>query len=281
MGWQRWMELVLLTSVVGCGPTVTGTSPADTGDDGTTTEADTTGTSAMSTTATPTSATVGPDDSTGTSSSPDDTTEGPDSSDTDAPGLCSEGLACSVPVDCEVQRCGALGSHFDEDGCRRPSCSLKSTCPDDGVCFYPDQWGLCAPSVVDCEEIDSTCVCSNSDDCGATICMPAGEAPTALCGDFTDEGSCVDAGCSFIEGRPIVSAGDSCLCDLAEPRCVWMSPSTNATPGMATAYLNNLDQTVVVLDDGYDPPPAGYSRCDAIRFPPAECVCAMMLPCAM
>lgn len=198
-------------------------------------------------------------------------------------GVCEDRLGCAMPVDCDTFDCGTLGSRFDDAGCLWPPCSFKLNCPDGGVCFFPEEWGMCTPTGVMCREDDRVCECAMTDDCGGRMCMPAGVAPPTQCNLIDDENACIDRGCTAsLDVRPIVDAGDgSCLCELAVPQCVWISPDATTERGDATPYYNLLSAQVVVFEDRIDPPPAGWIACDDLGASTPECDCAALLPCAM
>jgi len=284
----RHVGLGLLLATLACGPSSTADSSEGTAETGSSGVNNSSGDASAGTDATPppptpmTADTSTTSDATGTTDGP--STTGDASSDTGEPGGCADvPQGCSTPVDCQRQACGALGSWFDASGCLRAPCSLKGTCaaPDE-VCFQPAEWGLCASSGVSCEDVGGQCECSSDDDCGGEFCVPDDQAPPALCNALEGGPECSDAGCaSAANVRPIVAAGESCLCDLGETRCLWVPPSASVTGGQATAYMHLETLAVEVFEDAYDPAPLGYIACADLDAPPPACECAAVLPCAM
>ncbi len=276
-----------------CGPTIgSGDGGGDGGGDGdsdvgpaTTSAADASESDSMTPTADTgspaTTSPTGPDTTAGATSDTSNTT---DADSTGGAGTCPivPTSSCAEPFDCEAVSCGAFDSWIDPDGCVRAPCSTKGTCPDNGICFEPRAWGGCTPSAQTCQDRDGACTCTSTPDCGGTFCVPDGQAPPTACYDLDTEESCIDSGCGpFLEGRPVVTAGAGCLCDLAQSYCVWVRADATVTAAQPTAYANLVDGSVVVFDDAYDPPPAGYEPCASQAFPSPECLCAAMLPCAM
>ncbi len=84
----------------------------------------------------------------------------------------NENHLCSDPVDCG-ESCGSLGSMFDDSGCVRAPCSTHANCGDGMFCYRPFDYGGCQSSDVGCvEDLDGTCHCASSPDCGGAYCVP-------------------------------------------------------------------------------------------------------------
>ena len=81
-------------------------------------------------------------------------------------------------------------------------------------------------------------------------------------------------------GRRVLTAGAGCACDLETPYCVWWSTTALVQPDK-TAYLRWEDDEVVVFPWLVDPPPLGWTACDALPFAHPGCACAENLPCAL
>jgi hypothetical protein len=114
---------------------------------------------------------------TGSSSSTTDTTT---SDTTTSGGAACEGIAgfaCAEPLDCGEEACGPLDSHYDDEGCPRPTCAADSDCADGERC-YGANWGQCTASVMDCSDAGGTCECGFSGDCGGNYCVPEDRFPT-------------------------------------------------------------------------------------------------------
>lgn len=177
-----------------------------------------------------------------------------------------------VPLDCAAHDCGGLGSPFDADGCLRQACDGANPCPGDEVCFG-DELAGCSASVVGCSLEDGACECFSSDDCGGRYCHPEGEAPPADCGSFTDEASCLAAGCTQFELSPGVQFVDgACTCGGPVPVCLWLSENAGAWT-IPAGFVKIDTQEVVLLNMDWTPPPYGWSSCDEPGAPPA-CACA-------
>ena len=216
-----------------------------------------------------------------TSDGPSTTSE--ETSRSDLPGVCENPrFQCSEPVDCSLVRCGELDSTFDEQGCLRLSCrSNASDCPEGQQCFTPMDWSSCTSSNISCREReDGPCVCAVTDDCGGAYCVPADQAPPLDGCDASSPDACIASGCRAPVGRRVLTAGAGCACDLETPYCVWW-PTTALVEPDKTAYLQWEDDEVVVFPWLVDPPPLGWTACDALPFAHPGCVCAENLPCAM
>ena len=65
------------------------------------------------------------------SSTTDSTTS--ETTTTTSGGVACEGIAgfeCAEPLDCDAEKCGPIDSHYDDEGCPRPSCTADSDCAD-------------------------------------------------------------------------------------------------------------------------------------------------------
>lgn len=181
--------------------------------------------------------------------------------------MCGE-----IPLDCTEHNCGGLGSPFDADGCLRQACDGDNPCGADEVCFG-DELAGCSPTVIGCDIEDGACECSSSDDCGGRYCYPEGEAPPADCGSFTDQASCLAAGCSdSVPATPMKLVDGACVCDAQAAICVW-SPGGLGGLTIPGPFFNIASQEVVLFFTTWTPPPYGWSNCDEPGAPPA-CACA-------
>jgi len=123
--------------------------------------------------------------SSGSSSGSSDTSSGSTSaSSTTGGGACpaNPDFTCAAPYSCAADECGGLEDRFDEDGCLRPSCGDDSECGGGEVCYRPADWGGCAGSVFACSDMDGSCQCYGTDDCGGAYCVPESLAPAKVDG---------------------------------------------------------------------------------------------------
>ena len=184
-------------------------------------------------------------------------------------------IACGLnQVDCVEHECGALGSPFDANGCLRPSCN-DEPCGANEVCFG-DESLHCAPSVISCGGGEGgVCECTSSEDCGGRYCYPAGEAPPADCGSFTDSDSCLAAGCSEFQSVTSVNLVDgACDCSADIPACLWFAGEEWGGAASAGAFYHLASQQVVVFGTIWIDPPYGWVSCGDPGAP-AACACAL------
>ncbi|MCY1059393.1 hypothetical protein [Nannocystis sp. SCPEA4] len=192
------------------------------------------------------------------------------------PVMCSNPAhMCTIPVDCEEQNCGALGSPFDADGCLRRSCD-DAPCGPGEVCYVHDVGGGCSPTVEQYIEIDGTCGFNlGDDDCGGHYCYPAGEAPPAQCHALTDQTTCLESGCSEFREVPAVSIVDqACTCGATVPACLWF-PGVPGVVGEDPGFYYDLStHQVVRFTLTWADPPLGWAPCTGSPSEPAACACA-------
>ncbi|MDC0672360.1 hypothetical protein [Nannocystis radixulma] len=192
------------------------------------------------------------------------------------PGTCSNPAhMCTIPVDCEEENCGALGSPFDADGCLRRSCDTAPCGPGE-VCYVHDVGGGCSPTVEQCIDIDGTCGCNlGDDDCGGHYCYPAGEAPPAQCHALTDQTTCLESGCSEWREVPAVSIVDqACTCGATVPACLWFPGVPGAVGEDPGFYYDLSTHQVVRFTLTWADPPLGWAPCTGSPSEPAACACA-------
>ena len=176
------------------------TDSGSTGTTGTGTDDTVTGTDDTGTTET------GTDDTGTTGTGTDDTgTTGTGSTDAVCPTFEFDdynSFHCSVPVDCNGERCSASPTEalFDEQGCMRRRCEVSSHCEKDEVCFiaaacYP---ATCFPWGITCSDEagpggSTQCYCTDFGCAEEYIgwCIPQSAEPTD-CGN-TDTDSDTDS----------------------------------------------------------------------------------------
>jgi len=223
-------------------------------------------------------------------SSATDTVDPPTSSDEDAGDpflLCPDNpdFTCTVPLDCENEYdCGGPLSEADAEGCLRPRCSVGE-CPDGYTCVHLRDWGSCASSSWSCEADGDQCGCGGTADCSdsVAICVQEEVAPPAACNSFTDEASCLAAGCSAFMLAPRVEFDElagTCSCAEAEPTCLWFPGGNQGGDDVITPYFTygEEDRVVRLLPASYDVTPLGWHACSD-GFDDELCACAQALSC--
>ena len=193
---------------------------------------------------------------------------------------------CTVPVDCENEYdCGGPLSEADAEGCLRPRCDGEEECPDGYTCVTLGDWGSCASSSWSCEADGDQCSCGGTADCDedVSICIQDEVAPPAACNTFTDEASCLAAGCSAFMLAPRVEfdeAAVTCSCAEPEPTCLWFPGGTPGGDDVITPYVGFMDEDRVMrlLPATYDVEPLGWHTCSDV-VDEAACTCAQALSC--
>ncbi|MBZ5710170.1 hypothetical protein [Nannocystis pusilla] len=194
---------------------------------------------------------------------------------TGGPAMCDNPAhMCTIPVDCDEQNCGALGSPFDAEGCLRRSCD-DAPCGPGEVCYAHDIAGGCSQTVVECFDIEGICACNLTDNCGGHYCYPAGEAPPADCHAITDQTTCLESGCGEFREVPTVSVVDqACTCGAAVPACLWF-PGVPGVSGEDPGFYYDLStHQVVRFTLTWADPPLGWAPCTGDPSEPAACACA-------
>lgn len=229
---------------------------------------------------------------TASDSSATDTVDPPTSSDEDTGDpvfSCPDNpdYTCTVPVDCENEYdCGGPLSEADAEGCLRPRCDAGE-CPDGYSCVRLGDWGSCAASSWGCEAEGDQCSCGGTADCSedVSICVQDEVAPPAACNTFTDEASCLAAGCSAFLLAPRVEfdeAAGTCSCAEAEPvpTCLWFPGGNQGADDVITPYVayGVEGREMRLLPATYEEPPLGWHVCSDIVDEPA-CTCAQALSC--
>ncbi len=226
---------------------------------------------------------------TGSGGSAGDTSMPGSTEDTGAPApACPDnpGFTCTVPLDCAFEQCGGPLAEVDAEGCLRPRCDT-GPCPDGYTCVDLGDWGSCAPSSWDCSEFEGECGCGGTADCseGVSICVQDEQAPPAACNDFTDEASCLAAGCSAFVLAPraeVDPSSGSCSCVGAElvPTCLWFPGGNLGGDDVITPYVS-FDQDeggIRLLPASYDEDPLGWHACSDVHDEPS-CACLQALSC--
>jgi hypothetical protein len=181
---------------------------------------------------------------------------------------------CTIAVDCEEKKCGALGSPFDADGCLRRSCD-DAPCGPGEVCYVHDVGGGCSATVADCSDVDGACECSVQDDCGGHYCYPAGEAPPAQCPAITDQATCFESGCSEWKEVPAVSIVDqACTCGATVPACLWFPDAPGVIGEEPGFYYDVSTRQVVRFPSTWADVPLGWAPCTGDPSEPPACACA-------
>lgn len=212
------------------------------------------------------------------------------SEDTGAPALaCPDNpdFTCTVPLDCAFEQCGGPLAEVDAEGCLRPRCD-GGQCPDGYTCVTLGDWGSCASSSWACSESEGECGCGGTADCSdsVSICVQDEEAPPAACSDFTDEASCLAAGCSAFVMAPQVEfdpGAGTCACAAAEPvpTCLWFPTGSSGGDDVITPYVSFgiQDGGMRLFPATYDEEPLGWHACSDV-YDDALCACAQALTCA-
>lgn len=194
-------------------------------------------------------------------------------------GTCDNpAFTCSVPVDCEVWKCGELGSPFDASGCLRPSC-VEDACGADEICYSVGEGDCGALDVIGCSDVEGACACEFSPSCGGAHCIPADEGPPVECAGIQEKAACEAADCSeFTSVAPWSVVEGECVQGPSEPLCMWFPGDAwggTATPGAfyerATGRANYFSIDWIV-------PPHGWGSCGDADAPPA---CACIGSCAL
>jgi hypothetical protein len=223
-----------------------------------------------------------------------DTVDPSSSSDEDSgdpPSAClqHENFTCNGPLDCSFEPCGRGGplAEIDENGCLRPRCD-NGMCPDGYSCVNLGDWGSCAASSWSCAADGDQCSCGGTADCSdsVSICVQDEVAPPAACNSFTDEASCLAAGCSAFVLAPVVEydeAAGTCSCAEAEPEptCLWFPSGNQGGDDVITPYYAYDSDGIQMrlLPASYDETPLGWHECSDV-FDAETCACAQALSCA-
>jgi hypothetical protein len=222
-------------------------------------------------------------DTSGTGTSSDATAE---ETGTQAACLQHETFTCSAPLGCAFEQCGGPLAEVDAEGCLRPRCN-GGQCPDGYSCVSLGDWGSCASSSWSCSEFEGECGCGGTADCseGVAICVQDEEAPPAACNDFTDEASCLAAGCSAFVLAPraeVDVASGTCSCAAAEPAptCLWFPSGNQGGDDVISAYVSfdQDDGGIRLLPARYDEDPLGWHACSD-RYDEPLCACLQALSC--
>ena len=235
-------------------------------------------------------------DSPADSDGPDPTvadTEDPSEGETggsDLPLVCelNPAYACATPPPpCDDEWCGGPLSGLDADGCPRLTCSGDSSCPSGYTCVTLGDWGACDASSTFCEEFEGVCSCGGTADCSPYVsyCVEDEIAPPAVCHTFTDQASCLEAGCSAFFMAPRIETGDEspdeCSCGELVPTCVWFP---NGEPNADDAYHpyvrfdDEAGDDLLLFPAIFEEPPLGWRACSDVDWYPA-CACAQGLNC--
>jgi hypothetical protein len=204
--------------------------------------------------------------------------------------LCPDNpeFTCTVPLDCENElNCGGPLAEVDAEGCLRPRCD-GGACPNGYTCVHLSDWGSCAASFMGCEADGDQCSCGGTADCSdsVSICVQDEVAPPAACNSFTDEASCLAAGCSAFVLAPVVEydeAAGTCSCAEAEPEptCLWFPSGNQGGDDVITPYYAYDSDGIQMrlLPASYDETPLGWHECSDV-FDAETCACAQALSCA-
>jgi hypothetical protein len=217
----------------------------------------------------------------------------PSMGETDGPNLP---LACelnpdysctSAPPPCEDDWCGGPLSGFDADGCPRISCGGDRSCPGGYTCVTLGDWGACGASSTFCEEFEGECACGGTLDCSPFVsyCVEDEIAPPAVCHTFTDETSCLEAGCSTFFLAPRIDwsseSPDACSCGELVPTCLWFADGEPGGDSARHPYVRLDDDEaddMRLFHTIFDVPPLGWHPCSDVMWHPA-CACAQGLDC--
>jgi hypothetical protein len=192
---------------------------------------------------------------------------------------------CETPLPCDAMYCGTVLSGLDKDGCPRLPCGGAESCPAGYSCVTLGDWGMCGSSHTWCEEYEGECLCGATDDCSPHVsyCVEDEIAPPAVCSNFTDEASCLEAGCTTFFMAPQVDheSGEDCSCGELVPTCLWFPTGNLGGDDAITPYVflddvNGYD--IRLFPQSYDAQPLGWQSCDEVQWL-ETCTCARSLSC--
>lgn len=212
-------------------------------------------------------------DSTGETLGPGTTT----GDDTGPAMVCPtrEGFTCAFPTDCEVQSCDDLHGPFDAEGCPKVPCD-DGACGEGEVCYRPGDWFLgCSGTLIGSKNNIDICDYKFTNGCdGGNYCVPEEVAPPATCPMFTDEASCLAAGCSeFTTVRPVLydEATDTCSCGEPRSECLWFLPGWLQQTAPGPFYRHGLLETVA-FSISWEDNPYGWIKCTGDPAEPDGCL---------